>query len=83
MMRPQLYERVALKADLPQHRLKAGDVVVLLDYVSHPKGGDDGAVVEVFNALGQSITVATVAASQLEPLTADEVLAVRLLAGVG
>jgi hypothetical protein len=28
-----LYQRVALRHDLPEHRLRKGDVAVLLDYV--------------------------------------------------
>ena len=50
-----LYERVALKRDLPEHDLRRGDVVVLVDYVPHPEGGEEGCVLEVFNALGESI----------------------------
>jgi hypothetical protein len=75
-----LYDRVALKRDLPKHDLRAGDVAVLLDYVEHPEGGEQGCVLEVFNALGESIAVLTVRESEIEGLRADEVLAVRPLA---
>ena len=75
-----LYERVALTRDLDEHGLRRGDVGVLLDYVPHPEGGEEGAMVEVFNALGESIAVVAVRASDLEPMRADEVLAVRPLA---
>jgi hypothetical protein len=79
-MRIPLYERVALRTDVPEHGLRAGDVGCLVDYVPHPAGGEVGCVVEVFNALGESIAVIAVAASAVEALRADEVLSVRSLA---
>jgi len=75
-----LYQRVALKRDLPEHNLRQGDVATLLDYVPHPERGEQGCVVEVFNALGESIAVLTVRASEIEELRADELFAVRPLA---
>jgi len=39
-----------------------------------------GCVLEVYNALGESIAVVTVPRSAVEPLAADEVFAVRRLA---
>ena len=74
------YQRVALKRDLPEHDLKKGDVAVLVDHVPHPEGGEQGCVLEVFNALGESIAVVAVPESAVEDLRADEVLAVRPLA---
>jgi len=75
-----LYQRVALRKDLPEHNLKRGDVAVLLDYVTHPEGREQGCVLEVFNALGESIAVIAVPESAIEALRADEVLSVRPLA---
>jgi hypothetical protein len=75
-----LYQRVALKRDLPEHHLRRGDVAVLVDYVAHPEGGEQGCVLEVFNALGESIAVVAVRESDVENLRADEILAVRPLA---
>lgn len=79
-MRLPLYQRVALARDLDEHRLKRGDVATLVDHVPHPEGGEDGVVLEVFNAVGESIAVVAVRESDIEPLRADEVLAVRALA---
>ena len=76
-MKIPLYQRVALKRDLPEHGLKRGDVAVLVDYIPHPEGGEEGCVLEVFNALGESIVAFAVAASEVEGLDADEVLTVR------
>jgi hypothetical protein len=54
-----------------------------VDYVAHPQGGEEGALVEVFNALGESLAVVALPVSAIEPVRADEVLAVRPLAKVG
>ena len=79
-MKLPLYQRVALRRDLLEHDLKKGDVAVLVDYVPHPAGGEEGCVLEVFNALGESIAVVVVRESEIEDLQADEVLAIRHLA---
>lgn len=77
MKRPALYDRVALARDLPQYGLKQGDVATLVDLVPHPKGGAEGLVLEVTNALGESLEVVVVTKDDIEPLHADEVLTVR------
>jgi hypothetical protein len=78
-MKLELYQEVALCRDLPEHQLRAGDVAMLVDYVPSPSGGEDGYILEVFNAVGESIAVVAVPSSAAEPLRADEVLAVRSL----
>jgi hypothetical protein len=55
--------------------LRAGDEAYLVDFVPHPESGEEGGVIEVFNAIGDSIAVVTVPLSELEPLAGDEVLA--------
>jgi hypothetical protein len=79
----KLFDEVALRVDVPQDGLKAGDVARLVDLVPGPPGVGDGAVLEVFNALGQSICVTSVRASDVEPLSEDEVFTVRRLAQAG
>ena len=76
----RLYDRVALKVAVPPVNLRAGDVATLVDFTDHPSGGPRGCVLEVFNALGESIAVVTIPETAVEPLRADEVLAVRPLA---
>jgi hypothetical protein len=80
IMRPELYQRVVLGRDFDEHRLKAGDLAMLIDWVPHPSGGEDGAILEIFNALGESIAVVAVPESAVESLREDEVPAVRKLA---
>jgi hypothetical protein len=82
-VKPPLYERVALTRDLEEHGLRKRDVGVVVDYVPHPRGEEEGALLEVFNALGESIAVVAVRVSDIEPVRADEVLSVRPLASVG
>jgi hypothetical protein len=82
-VKPPLYERVALTRDLEAHGVRKRDVGVVVDYVPHPQGGEEGALLEVFNALGESIAVVAVPVSAIEPMRADEVLAVRPLAKAG
>jgi hypothetical protein len=78
-MEASMFERVALKQNVDGHWLRAGDVAYLVDYVPHPSGGERGCVLEVFNAVGESIATVTVPESSVEPLEADEVLSVRRL----
>ncbi|KAB8320704.1 DUF4926 domain-containing protein [Tolypothrix campylonemoides VB511288] len=75
----ELYKEVALTLDLSEHQLRAGDIATLIDFVPHPTGGEDGCVLEVFNAVGESIAVVTVPVSAVEALRADEILSVRSL----
>jgi hypothetical protein len=82
-MSPPLYQRVALKRDLPEHKLRRGEVAVLVDYVQHPQGAEQGCLLEIFKALEESIAVVAVPESDIEELRADEVLAVRPLASGG
>lgn len=75
----ELYQEIALSRDIPEHSLKRGDIATLVDKVPHPTGGEEGYVLEVFNAIGESIAVIVVPASAVEPLRADEILSVRPL----
>ena len=43
------------------------------------RDGEEGYSIEVFNATGDTIAVATVPESHLEPLRSDEVLCARIL----
>jgi hypothetical protein len=80
MLKVELYQNVSLTRNVPEANLRSGDVALLLDYVAHPTGGEEGVVLEIFNALGESIAVFTVAASNVALLRADQVPAVRTLA---
>ncbi len=72
-----LYDRIALVRDVPKHGLKAGDIATVVEIVPHPEGGQEGIVLEVTNALGESLQVVIVTINDVEPLRANEVLSVR------
>jgi hypothetical protein len=76
-MKPQLYQRVVLTKDLPEENLRKGDLAWLVDYVSHPDYGEEGAVLELFNVMGDSIAVVTVPVSAIADLTANLVPVAR------
>ena len=80
MNKLELYQYVALSRDISEYNLKRGDVAMLIDYVTHPSGGEDGYILEVFNAVGDSMAVFTVPISAVERLPTEAVLAVRPLA---
>jgi len=64
---------MALTCDLPQHRLRRGDIVKLVDHHTAPDG-TEGYSIEVFNAVGDTIAVTAVPATTLEALREEEIL---------
>jgi hypothetical protein len=64
-MTMELYQEVALTRDLPEYGLRAGE---------------EGCVLEVFNAIGESFAVIAVPIFVVEVLRPDEILTVRPLA---
>ncbi len=82
-MKIELYSEVMLTRDVSTENLRQGDVVTLVDIVRHPSGDEDGAVVELFNAVGESIAVAVAPLSVIAPLRADQMPAVRPLQMAG
>jgi hypothetical protein len=83
MVQPKLYDRVALARDIAESGLKRGDVATVVDTVPHPNGGPVGLVLEVTNALGESLQTVVVAPSDIAPLHANEVLTVRTMSQAG
>ncbi len=61
----ELYQEVALTCDVPEYNLRAGDIATLVDFVSHPSNGEKGCVLEIFNAVGESLAVIAVPISIL------------------
>ena len=77
----ELYQRVALTRELPEHHLCKGDVAVMVESLpgTPASGGEDGYALEVFNAVGETIAVVMVPVSAVKPLTENEILQVRAL----
>ena len=78
----ELYKEAVLTADVPEHDLKAGDVGTVVEILPHPQGGPRGIILEVFSAVGETIAVVTVPETDVEPLSEDEVWAVRRMTRV-
>ena len=53
----EVFTEIALNRDIAEHNLKAGDLATLIDFVPHPQGGETGCVLEIFNAVGESIAL--------------------------
>jgi len=78
-MKLELYTDAALTCDLPEHRLRRGDIVKLVERHIAPDG-TEGYSIEVFNAVGDTLAVTAVPVSALEALREDEILCARSLA---
>jgi hypothetical protein len=78
-MKFKLFQEVSLAKDIPDRGLRRGDIATIVD--CHPSGSREmGYSIEVFNAVGETITVTVVPESYLQKLSANEILHVRTLA---
>ena len=68
-MKFELYKDAVLTRDVPEHRLKRGDIVELFDHHVARDGSE-----------GYSIAVTAVPETALETLREDEILCARVLA---
>lgn len=73
------FNKVALRVDVPSHKLRKGDVATIVEAHAGRSEEEPGYSLEVFNAVGETLVVITVRESQIEPLTNNEVLQVRRL----
>jgi len=73
----ELYSQIALTDDIPEYGLKRGDVARVVEKIPPESSDPTSYVVEVFNALGESMNVIIVKANQIEPLKNDEYFSVR------
>jgi hypothetical protein len=78
-MKYEMFSRVALRANLPKHRLRRGDLATIVDYHQGRPGQEPGYSLEIFNAVGDTVDVITLRESQIEPLTSESVLHARPL----
>lgn len=78
-MKFELYKDAVLTCDVPEHRLKRGDIVKLVDH-HVARDGSKGYSIEVFNAVNETIAVTAVPEAALETLREDEILCARVLA---
>ena len=76
-------QEIALNQDFPEFNLYRGDIATLIDYVPSTTGDEEGAILEVFNALGKSVAVVTVPGSSINVVKADDLLSIRRLVKAG
>ncbi len=77
-MKYELFKEVVLLKDIPEKKLKKGDIATIVEH--HPSNAsEDGYSLEVFNALGDTIAVVTVSESEIELLKENEIFSVRSL----
>ena len=74
----KLFEEIVLTRDIPEKKLKKGDVATIVEHHSVLEG-EDGYSLEVFDVLGNTIAVITLPESAVEPLTENEIFNVRSL----
>lgn len=73
----ELYQEISLTCYLPEHHLRTGNVATIVDFVAHPSESEVGCVLELFNAVGESISVVAVPQSVVAALRSDEILTIR------
>lgn len=77
-MKFELFLEVVLLKDIPDKKLKKGDVATIVE--SHPSAtSENGYTLEVFNTLGDTVAIITVSESEIEALKETEVFSVRSL----
>jgi hypothetical protein len=77
-MKYELFKEVVLQSDIPEKKLKKGDVATVVEF--HPSNtNSDGYTLEVFNALGETIAVVTVSEPDITELKGSEIFSVRPL----
>ncbi len=77
-----LYSRIFLNRDFPEYNLQKGDIATFIDTVPDPEGMEEGYILEVFNALGESIDTVIVPKSAVTALSSNEIPSVRPLVSV-
>jgi len=75
----QLFTRVSLREDFPEHGLHEGDLATIVEKHEGEPGQETGYSLEVFNAIGETIAVLVVEESKIDAVKKNEILHVRRL----
>jgi hypothetical protein len=78
-MKFEMFSRVALKTDVPEHGLRCGDLATIVEFHPGISGQEPGYSLEVFNAVGDTVAVITLGESEIESLHENEILCARAL----
>ena len=78
-MKFEMFSRVVLNIDVPEHGLRRGDLATIVEFHQGVPGQEPGYSLEVFNAVGDTVAVITLAESEIESLRENEILCARAL----
>ena len=73
----ELFTRVSLAEDLPEYGLHKGDLATIVERHEGKPGQETGYSLEVFSAVGETITVLVVEESKIKSVKGNEILHVR------
>ena len=77
-MKPKDFQRVALKEDILEENLKAGDIATVVEKIPATSSKQTpGVALEVFDAVGNTKSVVVVSEDKIRSLREDEVLTAR------
>ncbi len=77
-MKFELYSTAALAEDFPEKKLKKSDLITIVEYVPASDAHPEGYVVEVSDALGNTLCIATLHESQLQKLVPNAIPSMRI-----
>jgi hypothetical protein len=78
-MKFEMFSRVVLSTDVPEHGLRRGDLATIVEFHPGVPGQEPGYSLEVFNAVGDTVAVITLGESEIESLRENEILCARTL----
>ena len=73
----KLFTRISLAEDLPEYGLHKGDLATIVERHGGKPDQETGYSLEVFNAVGETITVLVLEESKINPVKENEILHVR------
>ena len=73
----KLFTRVSLAEDLPEYGLHKGDLATIVERHEGKSNQETGYSLEVFNAVGETITMLVLEESKINPVKENEILHVR------
>jgi hypothetical protein len=70
-VKPELYTEVLVTRDIPEENLKAGDTGWYIEYITHPHGGEDGAMLEIGAWDDSRVVIVPISAIAARPQNSD------------
>ncbi len=77
-MKFELYSSAALAEDLPEKKLKKGDLVTIVEHLPANELHQEGYVAEVTDVLGNTVCILTLRENQLQTLVPNAIPSMRM-----